>query len=76
MKIETNNNLWFQPYSFDKDKFTINDLQVVKKSAYDPLNVIRWRNVLNEFNQPEIDAQTKKVKTESNCRLMKWEDGT
>eukprot|EP00801_Mesodinium_rubrum_P005040 Mrub_05043.p1 GENE.Mrub_05043~~Mrub_05043.p1 ORF type:complete len:379 (+),score=92.30 Mrub_05043:3-1139(+) len=76
MKLETNNNLWFQPYSYDPATFQTHDLQIVKKSNYDPLSVIRWRYVLDKDNKPEMVPNTNKFKTETNCRILKWQDGT
>jgi len=51
-------------------------MQVIKKNNYDPLSAIRWRYVLDNNKQPEVDLVTKKVKSESNCRILKWQDGT
>lgn len=75
MKVETTNNLWFQPICFDENKFQINDMQVMKRNTYDPLSVIRWRNS-SEKQSSSTAAQTSSPKTESNCRLLKWQDGT
>lgn len=73
MKIETTNNLWFQPICFDENKFQINDMQVVKRKTYDPLSVVRWRNTTpNSGAAPSANNS----KTETNCRLLKWQDGT
>jgi len=73
MKIETTNNLWFQPICFDVNKYQINDMQAAKRKNNDPLNVIRWRNSLNQSSTVD---QPKSSQTETNCRLLKWQDGT